>query len=78
MKKAAILPKDKPVVVACSVSERSSIAISLLKKQGFSKVLNMLGGMTAWKNLGYPIKKGLFRFLFLGPLMFLLSVLCCL
>ncbi len=55
--KAAALPKDKPVVVVCSVGERSSIAISLLKKQGFSKVLNMLGGMTAWKNLEYPIKK---------------------
>lgn len=53
---ATKLPKDKPVVVSCSVGNRSSIAVSLLLKQGFTDVYNMLGGITAWKNLGYPVK----------------------
>ncbi len=51
------LPKDKPIVVTCSVGNRSSIALSILERAGFEDVSNMLGGMTAWTNLGYPIKK---------------------
>jgi hydroxyacylglutathione hydrolase len=53
---ASNLPKDKPVVITCSVGNRSSIAVSLFQNQGFTDVRNMLGGMTAWKNLGYPTK----------------------
>lgn len=55
--KAAGLPKDQPVVVTCSVGNRSSIAVSLLQKQDFQDVCNMLGGVTAWKNLGYPTQR---------------------
>jgi len=51
------LPKDKPIVVACSVGNRSSIALSILERAGFEDISNMLGGMTAWTNLGFPIKK---------------------
>ncbi|MGD6934872.1 MAG: rhodanese-like domain-containing protein [Candidatus Bathyarchaeia archaeon] len=54
---ASKLPKGKPIVVNCSVGNRSSIAVSLLQKQGFTDVRNMLGGITAWKNLGYPVKR---------------------
>ena len=49
--------KDKPVVVTCSVGNRSSLALSFLEQAGFEKVSNMLGGITAWINLGYPTKK---------------------
>jgi hydroxyacylglutathione hydrolase len=49
--------KDKPVVVTCSVGNRSSLALSFLEQAGFEDVSNMLGGITAWINLGYPIKK---------------------
>jgi hydroxyacylglutathione hydrolase len=55
--KAASLPRDKPVAVTCSVGNRSSIGASLLKREGFMDVFNVLGGMTAWTNLGYPTKK---------------------
>jgi hydroxyacylglutathione hydrolase len=55
--KAALLPKDKPIAVTCSVGNRTSIAVSLLEKAGFQDVSNVLGGMTAWTNLNYPIKK---------------------
>jgi hydroxyacylglutathione hydrolase len=55
--KAGSLPKDKPMAVTCSVGNRSSIGASVLKKAGFKDVYNVLGGMTAWTNLGYPTKK---------------------
>jgi len=57
MGKAVSLPRDKPVAVICSVGERSSIGASILKKEGFEEVYNVLGGMTAWTNLGYPTVK---------------------
>jgi hydroxyacylglutathione hydrolase len=55
--KASSLPKDKPIAVTCSVGNRSSIGASILKRKGFKEVYNVLGGMTAWENLGYPTKK---------------------
>jgi hydroxyacylglutathione hydrolase len=57
MEKAGSLPRDKPAAVICSVGNRSSIGASILKKAGFAEVYNVLGGMTAWINLGYPTKK---------------------
>ncbi len=53
------LPKDKPIVVTCSVGNRSSIALSILERAGFDDISNLLGGMTAWTNLGFPIKREL-------------------
>ncbi len=51
------LPKSKPIAVTCSVGNRASTAASILEREGFTDVSNVLGGMTAWTNLGYPIKK---------------------
>jgi hydroxyacylglutathione hydrolase len=51
------LPKNKPIAVTCSVGNRSSIGASILKRKGFKEVYNVLGGMTAWEALGYPLKK---------------------
>jgi hydroxyacylglutathione hydrolase len=52
--KAGSLPRDKPIAVVCSVGQRASIGASILKKEGFEEIYNVLGGMTAWTNLGYP------------------------
>jgi len=56
--KAISMEKDKPIAVACSVGNRSSIGASILKRQGFKEVYNVLGGVTAWQANGYPLKKG--------------------
>jgi hydroxyacylglutathione hydrolase len=56
--KTGSLPKDKNIAVTCSVGNRSSIGASILEREGFVKVSNVLGGMTAWNNLGYPTTKG--------------------
>jgi hydroxyacylglutathione hydrolase len=55
--KADTLPKDKPIAVTCSVGKRASIALSLLEQKGFPIISNVLGGVDAWTNLGYPVKK---------------------
>ena len=57
--KATTLPKDKSIAVTCSVGNRSSIALSILERAGFKNLSNVLGGMSAWANLGYPTKREL-------------------
>jgi hydroxyacylglutathione hydrolase len=55
--KAKDLDRDKRYAVICSVGKRASIASSMLKRMGFADVGNVLGGITAWRNLGYPTEK---------------------
>ena len=49
--------KERPVIVYCDGSERSSKAVSALKKQGFTRVVNLSGGLKAWQQAGLPIEK---------------------
>ena len=48
------VPADRPVAVACGSGYRSSVAASLLARHGRTDVVNVIGGMTAWKNAGLP------------------------
>ncbi|MHA2430015.1 MAG: MBL fold metallo-hydrolase [Promethearchaeota archaeon] len=52
------IPKDIPIVTICGNGARASMATSILKKNGFNNLFNVLGSMKAWKKAGYPIKKG--------------------
>ncbi len=52
-----LLPKDQPLVVHCSVGHRSALACSILSRQGYTRIYNLLGGLTAWEKLGLPIEK---------------------
>jgi hydroxyacylglutathione hydrolase len=54
--KASSLPKNKPFAVICSAGNRSSIGASILEQKGFKDIYNVLGGMTAWQALDYPMK----------------------
>jgi hydroxyacylglutathione hydrolase len=56
-KKLPQLPKDSEIVVHCNVGHRSGVAVSILKRHGFSRVHNMLGGITAWEELDLPLVK---------------------
>jgi hydroxyacylglutathione hydrolase len=51
------IPEDKPVVTVCKTGTRSSIAASILLRQGRAEVHNLLGGISAWKRAGYPLKR---------------------
>lgn len=46
--KADELDKEKEVVVICQSGMRSVKAAKMLKKQGFQKIYNVKGGMSAW------------------------------
>jgi hydroxyacylglutathione hydrolase len=41
--------------VLCAGGYRSSIATSLLEQQGFERISNVVGGMTAWSSAGLPV-----------------------
>ena len=47
--KASSLAKEKEVVVICQSGMRSKNACKILKKQGFTKITNVKGGMSAWR-----------------------------
>ncbi len=49
--------KDRPLVVYCDGSQRSSKAVAALKKEGFSRVANLSGGLQAWQQAGLPVEK---------------------
>lgn len=50
------LPADRPIVVHCQTGRRSAIAASLLQARGFSRVINMLGGLRDWEAAGLPVE----------------------
>ena len=49
------LPKDKPIVVYCSVGYRSERIGEKLQKMGFTEVYNLYGGIFDWKNQGFEV-----------------------
>ncbi len=49
--------KDKPVAVICRSGRRSAQAVSFLKESGFTQVVNVDGGTTAWVQAGLEIIK---------------------
>jgi len=53
--KLSQIPKDKLVVVYCSVGYRSEKIGEKLLKAGYKKVYNLYGGIFEWSNLGYPL-----------------------
>ena len=43
------IPKDKDVVLYCEKGIRSVLAIQRLESSGFHNLINLSGGMRAWK-----------------------------
>lgn len=52
------LRREQPVVVTCSVGHRAGLAASILAREGFTSVFNLLGGMSAWRALELPTTPG--------------------
>jgi len=48
------LPKNTPLIVHCAGGYRSSIAASLLQREGFGDVSELAGGITSWQAGGLP------------------------
>lgn len=49
------IERNRRIAVLCSTGKRATIGASILKRKGFVHVSVVLGGMSAWKNLGYPV-----------------------
>lgn len=45
----------KPVAVYCSVGYRSEQIAEQLRRQGYTNVVNVYGGIFAWVNTGHPV-----------------------
>jgi hydroxyacylglutathione hydrolase len=50
------LDPNKPTAVICAGGYRSSAASSILEQHGFSNLLNVSGGTSAWIGAGYPVE----------------------
>ena len=51
-----VAEKDKKLYVICGGGYRSSIAAGVLQNMGYTNVVNVFGGMGAWKNANLPLK----------------------
>lgn len=50
--------KQKPLILVCSRGLQSSALAVKLRKQGFTNVMILAGGITAWKTASLPLTKG--------------------
>jgi len=51
------VPKDRMVAAYCDAGFKGSIAVSILARNGYSLLANILGGMGAYLKAGYPVEK---------------------
>lgn len=49
--------KEKPVILYCRTDTRASSAGARLKKEGFTSVHTLQGGISAWQNANLPLSK---------------------
>ncbi len=49
--------REKVVIACCETGMRSSAAARVLKAQGFTKVVNLRGGLAAWRADNLPLVK---------------------
>ncbi len=50
--------KEKPLIIVCARGLQSSSLAVKLRKQGFTNVMILAGGITAWKTANLPLAKG--------------------
>lgn len=49
--------KQRPIVLSCRSGNRSLKAAIMLKRQGFTKVYSLAGGLLAWQRENLPVEK---------------------
>ncbi|MEL6750210.1 MAG: rhodanese-like domain-containing protein, partial [Pseudomonadota bacterium] len=49
--------RNKPIIAVCRSGMTSATACKTLRKEGFSQVYNLQGGMQAWETANLPIRK---------------------
>jgi rhodanese-related sulfurtransferase len=48
------LPRNRPILLICSIGGRSYAAAQILLERGYRKVFNLDGGLAAWQKAGLP------------------------
>src|SRR5690606_11445036 len=51
------LDKNKAVLVYCRSGKRSNDAAEIMKEAGFTKIVNLEGGILSWEEAAMPINK---------------------
>jgi len=51
-------PQDRPIALICRSGNRSGQAQRQLQQAGFTRAVNVLGGMNAWEQAGLPVIRG--------------------
>jgi rhodanese-related sulfurtransferase len=49
---------DQPIVVHCAIEHRGAMAMAALRLLGYTNVLSLDGGFTAWTNAKLPVETG--------------------
>jgi hydroxyacylglutathione hydrolase len=49
------VPRDGTVAIICGTGYRSTVAASVLGRAGRKNLVNVMGGMTAWRSCGLPV-----------------------
>lgn len=50
----ALHDKKSPIYVYCKNGHRGAVATRLLRSMGYKHALNIIGGLSAWQQSGYP------------------------
>lgn len=50
--------KNRPIALICRSGNRSAVAQNILEKAGFTRTVNVEGGMNAWVKAGLPVQTG--------------------
>lgn len=51
------VPRTGNVILQCATGNRSSVAASALMREGIYNVANLIGGIEAWREAGFPVEK---------------------
>lgn len=51
----ADVPRDAPLAIQCGGGLRSQIVLSILEREGFTNLINLAGGIGAWKEADLPL-----------------------
>lgn len=58
LRRVGELPRDRPILVYCTVGARSTQVFNYLAGQGYPEVYNLSGGLSAWQLRGLPVLQG--------------------
>lgn len=56
-KAIADYPKDRDMILVCEMGQRSVVAAEIALVAGYTRVYNLVGGMSAWRARQFPMTR---------------------